>query len=217
MTRTAMTRKQEARATTSMPCKTPWIFLAGTLHVGMKVFALPEVPLGRRTLQNALDSVFSPAILTKVHGPTLKLKGAGAFENGTRSFGFSIDLPTVPPPLKVFFGGETLDVNVRQSVDTRDPAVWHVTNRLKLKCVGAELIKVRPSFTLTDKGGEVSLSARVRHDAVLPPPLDTIAEEFMMLSSAHEMHRLETELRRAGIAQTTGPQSHALHLDSWED
>lgn len=185
----------------------------------MKVFVLPDVCLGRRTLQSALDSAFSTQILTAVHGPTLKLKGTGAFVDGSRSFAFSVDLPTVPPPLKVFFGGETLDVSVRQTVDTRDPAAWHVTNRLKLKCVGAELIKVRPSFVLKETDGRVTLSARVRHDAVLPPPLDKIGEEFMMLSSARELHRFEAELRRAGIAQasSSGPASHALHLDAWED
>ena len=186
----------------------------------MKLYVMPDLCLGKRSMQGALDAAFSPAMLARVHGPTLKLAGAGGFEDGRRSFRFSVDMPAVPPALRHFFCGNHLDVSVRQTVDKPGPAEWQVSNRLKLKCVGAELIKVRPSFTLRQQeDGSVLLSARVRHDAVLPPPLNAIAEDFMMLNTAREMQRFESELCGAGVAQSrqAALQSHPLHFQSFED
>ncbi len=190
----------------------------------MKLFVLPDLCLGQRSMQSALDAAFSPAMLARVHGPSLQLAGPGGFDAaGRRNFRFSVDVTGVPPAIRGFIGGDRLDVSVRQTVDRRGPADWRVSNRLRLKCVGAELIKVRPAFVLRQGGdGRVVLSASVRHDAVLPPPLNGIAEEFMMLNTAREMQRFEGELRAAGEVETpqaAAPalQSFPLHVQSFED
>ena len=188
----------------------------------MKLYATPDLCLGRRSMQSALDAAFSPAMLARVHGPSLKLAGSGEFDgSGRRAFKFAVDMPSVPPAIRGMFCGNRLDVSVRQTLDKRGEDDWRVSNRLKLHCVGAELVKVRPAFKIHRRqDGQVVLSASVRHDAVLPPPLNSIAEDFMMLNTAQEMQRFESELYAAGVAErpVLAPvQSHPLHFQAFED
>lgn len=166
----------------------------------MKLLTLPPVKLAgphATDLDAAMNAVFGPHMLRKVHGPSLK---AGSFDaKGKRAFKFEIRVDAVPPPIRRFFCGSTLGVSTRQTLD-KQPDKWTVTNRMKLHFVGAELFKLRPVFWLErDPEGGVSLGGRVRHDAVLPPPLNGIAENFMALNTHRELMHFARCLHEEGV------------------
>lgn len=172
----------------------------------MKLCVLPEVKLsGRPDMETALNAVFGPQMLKQMHGPSLK--GAGPFDSkGRRAFKFAIKVENVPPPIRRFFCGSDMNVTTRQSLDKRDDAMWNITNRMKLHFVGAELFKLRPTFSLQrDEDGVVTLSGRVRHDAVLPPPLNGIAEGFMVVNTKRELLHFATCLRDGGVIDEIPP------------
>lgn len=164
----------------------------------MKLIVLPDVRIGRVSMDAALDSVFGPAMLRRVHGPSLRV---GDFNHkNQRVFKFKIDVSCVPPPIRRFFCGNELNITTRQTLDKKTQREWSVTNKLKLHFVGAEFFKIRPSFYLKqDEDGTVSLGGQVRHDAVLPPPLNGIAEDFMALNSAKEIRHFAHQLAEAGV------------------
>lgn len=167
----------------------------------MKQLVLPPVRLAgqHRDLESGLHAVFGPAMLRRVHGPSLR--GEAPFDAmGRRAFKFAVRVDSVPPPIRRFFCGSELGVTTRQSVDTSDPDRWTVTNRMKLHFVGAELFKLRPVFWLERApDGVVFLGGRVRHDAVLPPPLNGIAEAFMELNTRRELLHFARCLHEGGV------------------
>lgn len=166
----------------------------------MKQLIVPRTRLrGQRDMNSALRAVFGPDMLRRVHGASTKV---GDFVDGKRSFKFAVSVDSVPPPIRKFFCGSELRVTTRQTLDqTTDPAKWTVTNKMKLHFVGSELFKLRPTFWLErdPDDGHVYLGGTVRHDAVLPPPLDGIAENFMMLNTRKELVHFATCLRDAGV------------------
>lgn len=165
----------------------------------MKQLIVPRTRLrGQRDLNSALHAVFGPAMLRRMHGADTKV---GDFADGKRAFRFVVGVDSVPPPIRRFFCGSQLRVTTRQTLDQTDPAKWTVTNKLKLHFVGSELFKLRPTFWLEQdpQTNDVYLGGVVRHDAVLPPPLDGIAENFMMLNTRKELVHFATCLRDAGV------------------
>ncbi len=165
----------------------------------MKQLIVPRTRLrGQRDMATALHAVFGQAMLRRMHGPDTK---ASDFVDGKRSFKFTVSVDSVPPPIRRFFCGNELRVTTRQIFDQTNPIKWTVTNRLKLHFVGSEFFKLRPTFWLErdPDDGNVYLGGMVRHDAVLPPPLDGIAENFMMLNTRKELMHFATCLRDAGL------------------
>lgn len=165
----------------------------------MKQLIVPRTRLrGQRDMDSALRAVFGPAMLRRVHGAGTRV---GDFVDGKRSFKFTVAVDSVPAPIRKFFCGSELRVTTRQLLDQTDAAKWTVTNKMKLHFVGSELFKLRPTFWLErdPDDGNVYLGGTVRHDAVLPPPLDSIAENFMMLNTRKELVHFATCLRDAGV------------------
>ena len=173
----------------------------------MRELVLPPVRLtggAGANLPAALHAVFGPETLRAVHGPSTR---AGMFDKaGQRTVKFKIQVDNVPAPIRRFFCGSELDVTSKQTLEETRPGTWTVRNRVKLHFVGAEFFKLRPEFSLRRHntpdgggGGVVTLSGRVRHDAVLPPPLNGIAEGFMCLQSARELHTFAGVLQARGV------------------
>lgn len=171
----------------------------------MKQLLLPTIPLKQcRDLDGALRAVFGPQMLRRVHGPGTK---AGDFDaRGRRTFKFSVKVDSVPPPIRRFFCGSELGVTTRQTLDKESGDRWTVTNKMKLHFVGAEFFKLRPAFWL-ERGvdGVVSLGGAIRHDAVLPPPLNGIAEDFMVLNSKRELLHFARCLHEADLIDDVPP------------
>lgn len=146
----------------------------------------------------AMERVFGPAALDKVHGP-------GRYEvtpwvNGSRHINVSVDVVgSIPPAARRFICGEVLRATIRQNArQSREGSLrcTDITCAVRMHFVGAELFKVRPSFHLrtddADPDGRVWLSARVEHHAVLPRPFNRILEDFMAAQSAAQLYALRS-------------------------
>lgn len=170
----------------------------------MKLVSLPPTPVQRPTLQSALDAVFGPAMLRRVHGPdTVATPFAGGAE-ATRTFCFHVDVGAVPWPLRRFLCGSRLRVTTEQTL-RRQPRRWHVTNHLKMHFVGAELFRMHPEFWLDDDAaGRVTIGGSVAHHARLPPPLNAVAESFMAARSRRELLRFAQCLAAEGVISREG-------------
>jgi hypothetical protein len=60
---------------------------------------------------------------------------------------------------------------------------------MKMHFLCSELFKIRPKFELVanETTGQVHISGRVEHHAILPPPLNSVAETFMAERSRQEL------------------------------
>lgn len=182
-----------------MKCDEVRLYAHGNVcEANMKQLVLPRTRLkGQQDLRSALHAVFGPDMLCRVHGASTKV---GEFVGGKRAFKFTVKVDNVPGPIRKFFCGSSLRVTTKQTLDQKMPTKWTVTNHMKLHFVGAEFFKLRPTFWLEqDDDGGVSLGGTVRHDAVLPPPLNGIAEGFMMLHSQKELRHFALCLHEAGV------------------
>lgn len=171
----------------------------------MRVLVLPPVRVKRRSLDSAFDAVFGVGMLRRMHGADTQV---GPFAKNQRRFSFKVAVPEVPAPIRRFFCGTDLKVTTRQHLGISHTR-WQVTNKIKLHFVGSEFFKLRPVFWLEHRpAGEdgepegVFLGGSVRHDAVLPPPLNGIAEAFMMAGSEQELRRFGRCLAEAGVVDS---------------
>lgn len=166
----------------------------------MKQCVVPRTRLaGMRDMDGALHAVFGPGMLRKMHGPNTHV---GPFDsNDKRVFKFKVAVGAVPPPIRKFFCGSELGVTTRQTLE-RGADKSTITNRMKLHFVGAEFFKLRPVFWLErEQDGIISLGGVVRHDAILPPPLNGIAENFMMLNTRRELLHFAKCLHEEGLLE----------------
>ena len=68
------------------------------------------------------------------------------------------------------------------------PKQIHVTTKMRMHFLGAELFKVRPEFSLREaEDGTIMSSARIEMHALLPPPICNIAEHFMAQQSSKQL------------------------------
>lgn len=161
----------------------------------MKTLAVPTIDLGDRTLDAALDLVFGGPTLAAVHGDSLR--GTTDFVNGTRQFSFDVDLAGVPSILKrLFCGGPTMRVTTHQTLLSRGPEEWHISNKIKLHVIGAELLVIQPLFWLhrDSEHCKTTLGGSVKHAARLPPPLSWLATRCMAAHSEAELRNFKVQI-----------------------
>jgi len=120
-------------------------------------------------------------VLEAVHG-----KGrwsATPWKGDNREMVFELEPQGVPAPVLNIIGSGKMSAKVRQTKKVSEGVIT-VKNRVRPQIVGAELVRIRPTFVLRaldDVRTEVALSCDVC--AILPPPFDRIAEEFMKNTS----------------------------------
>lgn len=156
---------------------------------------LPPVDLGDRSLDSALDLVFGGVTLAAVHGDSLR--GTTAFVNGTRQFSFDVDVAGVPCVIrKLFCGGPTMRVTTHQTLVSRGPDEWRITNKIKLHVIGAELMVIEPVFWLHRDAEHcrTTMGGGVRHAARLPPPLSWLAVRCMATHSEEELRKFKVQI-----------------------
>ena len=149
----------------------------------MRQVVIPVTPLRCGSLAQAFDQVFGPRMIRKVHGESTRVS---PFVHGRRTIQFCVDVGKVPLPIRTFFCGGSLRVTADQTVHKTDTK-WDITNCVTMHFVGSELFRMKPAFWLDTESGHVYLGGTVRHDAVLPYPLNKIAEGFMARRSEHEL------------------------------
>ena len=138
-----------------------------------------ELPL---SLGASFARVFEDAdVLEAVHGAGRW--SATPWNGERRDMVFEMEPAGVPAAVLNIIGSGKMSAKVRQTKEVRDGVIT-VRNRVRPRIVGAELVRIRPTFTLRaidDHRTEVSVSCDVC--AILPPPFDGIVEEFMKKTS----------------------------------
>jgi hypothetical protein len=159
----------------------------------MKLLPIPLVSLGQIELDDAFQAVFGSDTLSKVHGPSLKFT---EWVDNQRTVKFSVDVDNIPLEVRRFFCGKRLRVTSKQNKIKGDKYL-EVHNRMKMHFLGSELFVIRPVFKLTynEASGTTEVTGCVKHIARLPPPLNRIAEAFMMEHSRRELEKFSSVLK----------------------
>lgn len=160
----------------------------------MKEVTIPPQTLGEISIETAFDALFSREFLKKIHGDSLRVSGWN--EDDERTIQFSVNIDKVPIELRRIFCGNKLRITTHQTV-RKEPGQWTVTNKLKMHCLGAEFVRVRPVFVLgTDADSHTThISVRVEHDAFMPPPINRVVETFMASQTRRELESYEAIVR----------------------
>lgn len=178
----------------------------------MKEVLIPDTLLRKNMpMPEAIQVAFGLPTLTIAHGPTLKVTSWRSDKRHEtiqhRQIRYSMPVGQIPPAIRKFFCGEQLRITSRQHMDTQASTV-NVHNKIRMHFLGAEMFHVKPSFQLRKADdGDIYLSGRVEHHAILPPPLCHIAESFMALNSERELKKygdamLEVMGKKHPTAQT---------------
>lgn len=146
-------------------------------------------------IQRAFERVFEDhSVLEAVHGAGRWTASEWTSPGRVRDVCFDMAPVGIPPPVLKIIGNGKMSAKVRQAVVKESPDSIIVKNSVRPQVVGAEFVRVRPTFSLTalddDARTEVSLSCDVC--AILPPPLNGIAEQFMRNTSELSFRLLET-------------------------
>lgn len=147
----------------------------------MKEFTIPKIYLGNISLEDAFNKVFNPDTMKKIHGENMTITNWN--NKNERTFKFNIDIPYVPKEIKMFFCGNNIKITTKQYRINNDNNI-QVKNKTKLHILGAELVSVKPLFTIfNDNNNHACLSVNIEHHARFPPPLNSIIEGFMAETS----------------------------------
>ena len=127
-----------------------------------------------------------------------------------RTVNFTVDAGETPKQLRRFMFKPRLRVTSHQEMCHQEMLGAEsgritVKHTIKLHVFGSGLFKIRPSFSLFEQDGCMIVDGTVEHHAILPPPLNTIAEAFMCRQSEKELESYKSIL--------LGADSLHVHLD----
>ena len=75
-------------------------------------------------------------------------------------------------------------MTTKQHIKHADAKRVHVENKVKPHVLGAEFVKIRPTFTLTQKEDKTTqFDITCKLCAIMPPPFNSIMEGFMLVAS----------------------------------
>lgn len=117
------------------------------------------------------------ATLDAVHGAGRW--SATPWSDSKRKIRFEMEPGNIPPPVLKIIGNGKMAADVQQTVTMSSESVV-VKNSVRPRVIGAEFVRVRPTFTLTKLGPD-STSVGVSCDvcAIFPPPFNGMVEDFM--------------------------------------
>lgn len=154
----------------------------------MKELHIEPILLRNISLNNAFDSVFCDETLKKIHGPETKIS---TWENDKRIIRFSINIEKLPKEIKKFFCGSKLRITSKQTrniiKDSKNNDMITINNRIKMHFIFADFFFIKPNFYLKNTNEGIYFGGIIEHSAVLPPPLNSIAEIFMKSQSEKEI------------------------------
>lgn len=178
-----------------------------------------DMYLGRTSsVEDTVEAAFDEDTMKAVHGDEVLVEPWKVETASTRHRTLHICSPFpsgFPDPLRPFAGGDSLAMTVQQDLTIEEtPFVENVSvkNNVKMHIVGAELSRIEPQFRFTrnKRSGAVHGEAHVRVNAILPPPLDRIAEEFMVLKSENEIELYMDSIRQAITKRGRNPIIDAI-------
>jgi hypothetical protein len=162
------------------------------------------------SFDDVLSRAFGKPVLDEVHGPTLRVTDWDG--SGTRRVQFNMPIPpTIPRQMSRFICGRNLRFSVKQQLAAVDEAHVKLSNKVRMHFIGAEMFKVQPEFVMRKhEDGAFSVQAHVRVDAILPHPLNRVAEAFMLEHSASEFERWARAVER----RSSRAHPHVAHATS---
>lgn len=154
----------------------------------MKELRIDAFHIGHFDIDSAFEHVFGNDMLKKIHGNSLK---ASDWKNNNRVLKFSIDVGNIPSALKSVFIGSPLRITTNQKLTEGGGGRRKclIDSHMKPHFMFSELFKVSSQFYLEEMEGGVYFGGKVEHSARLPPPLNSIAESFMMQRSGDEIEK----------------------------
>lgn len=117
------------------------------------------------------------ATLDAVHGAGRW--SATPWDDNKRVITFEMAPRDIPAAVLRIIGNGKMAAHVQQTV-TASPGELVVVNKVRPKVIGAEFVRIRPTFTLTKIGPDAT-SVGVSCDvcAIFPPPFNGMVEDFM--------------------------------------
>ena len=163
-------------------------------------FVEKRVHLPGATVEAALGAVYGDDTIRRVYGADTGIGPWSVRGRPSRRLELKLDRPDGLEVMPGMRGaqGPTVGAMLRQRVVRDVPArpappgagrLHEVHGSIKLRIIGAELIKIRPRTVLSDSGGGVEVHMGVEMHAVLPPPLDRVVEDIMARQAAGELDR----------------------------
>ena len=146
----------------------------------MKEHEIENIAIGKYTLAEAFDRVFT--------------EGDIPWENDSRVTEYSIQLEKVPWLLRHIFRGSTMRVTVCQTLHKINDVEWQINNNIRLHFVGSRFFRVESNFNLTAKYDTVYLAGSVKCWAWLLPPLNNIAESYVLSQCKNEIINYTTDI-----------------------
>jgi hypothetical protein len=150
----------------------------------MKVLDIEPICVGHYPLETVFENVFGNMMLRKMHGESVNITDWD--DKNKRTVKFSVNVDNIPMELKRFFCGSKLRVTSRQTREILADRI-NVKNRIKMHMLFSELFYVKPEFYLERCLNGVHFSGRIEHSCVLPPPLNSICEGFMLAQTRREI------------------------------
>lgn len=147
---------------------------------------IPEYDLGIHPMEKAFEVVFSDETIKASHGDTLVTT---PWEDGFRIAEYVVNIESIPWGLKHIFGAQSIKVTVNQHL-TKNENIWRVDNDIKMHFIGARFFKIKSYFTLTERDDHhIYLSGSVNCNAIIVPPLNRVAESFMISQCKNEIDK----------------------------
>lgn len=154
---------------------------------------IPEYDLGIHPMEKTFEVVFSDDTIRETHGDTLVTT---PWEDGKRVAEYIVNIDSIPWGLKHIFGSQSIKVTVIQTL-TKEQETWKVDNNIKMHFLGARLFKIESHFSLTERDDKhIYLSGAVICNAVLLPPLNRIAESYMISQCIREVDKYTESVTR---------------------
>jgi len=164
----------------------------------MKESKIENIEIKSIDINNAFDNVFNQDTLYKLHG--IEQIKISAWQNNQRIVKFRTKIDNIPLEVRRFFCGKELKVTNRQIITESTDTYINIRNKIRMHFLGAEIFHVKPYFYLQKIKDKIYFSARIENHAILPPPLNSIAENFMAAKSQKELESFAEALTTSTIA-----------------
>lgn len=151
----------------------------------MKEYKIASFDLGKLTLDEAFDIVFSRDTMDQVHQEYTE---STPWKDDKHHATFIINVSTLPGPLKHLLDtSKGLNVSIHQTLNKSEKR-WTVLNTINLHFIGARMFPLDSMFELyEDENNHIFLSGKVRCRARLLFPLNMLAETFIIRQCKKEL------------------------------
>lgn len=157
----------------------------------MKQLDIDPIHIGKYPLDVVFEKVFGKKMLKKIHGESVESSDWDI--NNKRTIKFSVEFDEIPAELKDLLGDHKVNITSKQTRRIQTNRV-NVNNRLTMNIMFSELFTIEPEFYIEQTRNGVYFGGRIQHNALLPPPLNGIAENFMMERSQKEIEMYKKAL-----------------------